>query len=96
VVDKITITQYYNGSLNAPLLIEQSNYNAATSRARKRWYLAYTLVRNPGLIELRRRDQKDEDDNKEPTKDFGQCNPVYVNDGGEFGIALEKDDATKL
>ena len=103
IVEKITVTQYYsiNGSLNTPLLTEQLELNndVATSRAKKRWYLAYTLLRNPELIELRRNhklEDKDIDDNKDHTKGFGQCNPVYVDDGGEFGIALEKDDATKL
>ena len=101
IVEKITVTQYYNtnGSLNAPRLTEQlQNNDVATSRAKKRWYLAYTLLRNPELIELRRRnhDNKDIDDNNDHTKGFGQCNPVYFNDGGEFGIALEKDDAAKL
>ena len=89
IVETITITQYYNtnGSLNAPLLTEQSN-EVATSRAKKRWHLAYTLLRNPELIELRRRDHEDEDIdiNKDPTKD-------NVKDGGKFGITL---DATKL
>ena len=94
-VEKITITQYYSGPLSAPLLTVQNN-TAATGRAKKRWYLAYTLLRNPELIELRRRDHQDKDDFKDPTNDVGQCNPVYVNDGGEFGMPLEKDDATKL
>ena len=58
VIDKITVTNYYNLSLSAPLLTEQNN-GVITSRAKKRWrYLAYTLVRNPKLIELRRRDNQ--------------------------------------
>ena len=95
VIDKITVAKYYNLSLNAPLLTEQNN-NVITSRAKKRWYLAYTLVRNPKLIELRRKDNQDKDGNEDPAKNTGQCNPVYVNYGGEFGIPIEKDDASKL
>jgi len=62
-----------------------------TSRAKKRWYLAYTLVRNPDLIELRRRSNQDKN-----TKDIAShSNPVYDEDT-EFSIHLEKDDSTKL
>ena len=96
VIEKITVTKYYNQSLSAPLITEQNN-DVITSRAKKRWYLAYTLVRNPDLIELRRRDNQDkDDDNEDPAKDNAHCNPVFVNDGGEFGIPIEKDDASKL
>ena len=97
VIEKITVTKYYNRSLSAPLLIEQNN-DVITSRAKKRWHLAYTLVRNPDLIQLRRRsrDNQDEDDNKDSTPNNGHCNPVYVNEGGEFSVPIEKHDATKL
>lgn len=97
VIDKFTITKYYNSSLSIPLVVEQ-NGEVTTSRAKKRWYLAYTLVRNPYLIELRRRDHQDKDinDKKDLTEDIGHPNPVYVDDGSEFGMRMEKDDSTKL
>jgi len=42
---------------------------AFVNRAKKRWQLAYTLVRNPDLIELRKRvDQDEGSDNK--VKDY--------------------------
>ena len=97
VIDKITVTKYYNISLSAPSLTEQNN-GVITSRAKKRWYLAYTLVRNPKLIELRKRDNQDKDGNEDSAKNIGyhMHNPVYGNYGGEFGIPIEKDDASKL
>lgn len=92
VIEKITVTKYYECSLN----IDEQNNDVINSRAKKRWYLAYTLVRNPDLIELRRRDHQDDSSKKDPMKDTGHFNPAYVNDDGEFGVPLEKDDATKL
>ena len=88
VIEKVTVTKYYNHPLSAPLLTEQNN-DVITSRAKKRWYLAYTLVRNPELIELRRRDNQDMDVNEDSARNTDHCNPVFVNVG-------EKDDATKL
>ena len=95
VIEKITVTKYYNRSLSSPLLTEQNN-DVITSRAKKRWHLAYTLIRNPELIELRRRDKQDEHGNKDSAPNNSHCNPVCVNEGGEFGVSIEKDDATKL
>ena len=92
VIEKMTVTKYYNQSLSVPLITELNN-DVITSRAKKRWYLAYTLVRNPDLIKLRRTDNQDKDDNEDSEKN---SNPVYVNDGGEFGMPIEKDDTTKL
>lgn len=91
VIEKITVTKYYSHSLSIPLVGEQ-NSDLITNRAKKRWYLAYTLVRNPDLIELRRRGNKD----KNTANITGHSNPAYADDGVEFSIPLEKDDATKL
>jgi len=43
---------------NVPLLNSKSRdgHYITISRAKKRWYLAYTLINNPQLMELRRRD----------------------------------------
>ena len=59
-IRKITVTSYYGdvSSLNDPL-VQPVNYNSSqvkASRAKKRWFLAYTLVHNPELIKLRKRD----------------------------------------
>jgi len=58
-IRKITVTRYYTDidSLNDPLVEPVSYDNSKTnaSRAKKWWFLAYTLVRNPDLVELRRR-----------------------------------------
>ena len=97
-IEKITITKYYSPSLNVPLVVEQ-NSDVTTSRAKKRWYLAYTLVQNPDLIKLRRRDhpEKDTVSDKEPTINIGHhVNPGYVDGDHELGIPLEKDDSTKM
>ena len=89
-IEKITVTNYYNRNLTAPLIVEHNN-DVITSRAKKRWHLAYTLVRNPDLIVLRRRDQ-DMDSNK----DAAHINPAYTDDNELGGMPLNKDDATKL
>ena len=84
--------------MNVPLVVEQ-NSDVITSRAKKRWYLAYTLVHNPDLIELRRRHhpEKDTVSDKEPTINNGHhVNPGYVDGDHELGIPLEKDDSTKM
>ena len=51
---KITPTEHYSdvSSLRAPLI---QAAKADTNRAIKWWLLAYTLIRNPSLIELRKR-----------------------------------------
>ena len=58
-IRKLTVTKYYAdvGSLNAPLVhpVSYDNSKVNTSRAKKWWFLAYTLIRNPDLIELRKR-----------------------------------------
>ena len=55
---KLTSTEYYTDAslLRVPLVQE---VKVDTNRAKKRWLLAYTLIRNPSLIELRRRSDKD-------------------------------------
>ena len=46
-----------NDESNVPLLNSGStDDHYIISKAKKRWYLAYTLIHNPQLIELRRRD----------------------------------------
>lgn len=60
-IRKITVTKYYNAnvdSMNDPLVQRVSYDDTKTniSRAKKWWYLAYTLIHNPDLIELRKRD----------------------------------------
>ena len=54
-IRKITVTNYYSDvdSLSTPLV--QPVREANTSRAKKWWFLAYTMIRNPDLIELRKR-----------------------------------------
>ena len=51
---KLTSTEHYSdvGSLRAPLI---QAAKADTNRAIKWWLLAYTLICNPSLIELRKR-----------------------------------------
>ena len=51
---RITSTEHYSdvSSLRAPLI---QAAKADTNRAIKWWLLAYTLIRNPSLIELRKR-----------------------------------------
>ena len=44
---------------NVPLLNPEST-NGNVSKAKKMWHLAYTIVNNPQLIELRRRDYNNE------------------------------------
>ena len=59
-IRKITVTKHYSdvSSLNIPLIqpINNDKCKVIGKRAKKMWFLAYTLVRNPDLIELRRRD----------------------------------------
>ena len=95
-IDKITVINYNSCNQSAPLIAEQ-NDNVIISRAKKRWHLAYTLVRNPDLIVLRRRDQ-DMYDNRDPTKDIGYFNPVAnVNENViELSMPVSEDDPTKL
>ena len=52
---KITSTEHYSdvSSLRAPLIQAAKVDN--NNRAKKRWLLAYTLICNPSLIELRKR-----------------------------------------
>jgi len=61
--NKIRNRDYYDES-SVPLLnsdLTDDNY-ITTSRAKKKWYLAYTLLHNPQLIELRRKDYRNETD----------------------------------
>ena len=37
----------------------QLKFTTTNDRGRKMWYLAYTLIRNPNLKELRRRDKQE-------------------------------------
>lgn len=91
VIEKLTVTKYYSQSV--PSDTEQNSVVIA-SKAKKLWCLAYTLVRNPDLIELRRRgDHKISE--TDPTKDIVHSNPAY-DDGVELGIPSENDDASKL
>ena len=95
VIEKITVANSYSHTLSLPLVVEQ-NDDVIISRAKKRWHLAYTLVRNPDLIVLRRRKQ-DVDDNKDPIKDIGYLYPAaYGDNDGELGMPLNEDDPTKL
>ena len=95
-INKITVTNYNSCNQSAPLIAKQ-NDDVIISRARKRWHLAYTLVRNPDLIVLRRRDQ-DMDDNRDPTKDIGYLNPAAYDDENviELSMPVSEDDPTKL
>ncbi|XP_065912813.1 stimulated by retinoic acid gene 6 protein-like [Dysidea avara] len=94
-VKKITTTKYYTDTdLHIPLEVTTSQGGlTSTTRAKKRWQLAYTLVRNPDLIELRRRDSIDEKD--EESKVEGHANPAYIDDGVELGFPSDKKP-TKL
>ena len=94
VIEKITVVNHYTHTLSVPLVVEQNN-GIIISRAKKRWHLAYTLVRNPDLIVLRRRDQG-MDDNKDPTKDIGYLYPAAYGDNDELGMPLNEDDSAKL
>ena len=90
-VKKITTTKYYTDTeLHLPLVV--TGVSTVTSRAKKRWQLAYTLVRNPDLIELRRRESASI---VEESKVTGHANPAYVDDGVEMGFSSEKEP-TKL
>ena len=55
---KLTSTEYYTDAspLRAPLVQE---FKEDTNRAKKWWFLAYTLIHNPSLIELRKKSGKD-------------------------------------
>jgi len=90
-VKKITTSKYYTDTnLNLPI---PSVGVTVTSKAKKRWQLAYTLVRNPDLIELRRRGSNEEE-NKD-SKVEGHANPAYIDDGVEMGFPSDKEP-TKL
>ena len=54
----ISTAEYYTDAslLRVPLVQE---FKVDTNRAKKRWLLAYTLIHNPSLIELRKRSSKD-------------------------------------
>ena len=66
-VEKVTTTKYYTETrLDIPLIVAASAVDddddiTTTSRAKKRWLLAYTLVRNPDLIILRKKVSQDND-----------------------------------
>ena len=95
VIEKITVVNHYTHTLSVPLVVEQNN-GIIISRAKKRWHLAYTLVRNPDLIVLRRRNQ-DMDDSKDPTKHNGYLYPsAHGDNDGELGMPLNENDSTKL
>ena len=61
ILDKFTINYYQDVKLDANVpLLSNDDYNGCrlkptNNKTRKMWYLAYTLVRNRHLIELRRR-----------------------------------------
>jgi len=73
-VKKVTTTKYYSETqIHVPLIMAASAVGdddiAFVNRAKKRWQLAYTLMRNPHLIELRKRvDQDGGSDNQ--VKDY--------------------------
>jgi len=93
-VKKITTTKYYTDTeLHLPLAV--SGVSTVTSRAKKRWQLAYTLLHNPDLIELRRRESTGIVEEDKDSKVTGHANPAYVDDGVEMGFPLDKE-STKL
>jgi len=82
-VKKITTTKYYSETqIHVPLIMavsaigDDNIFN--TSRAKKRWQLAYTLIRNPDMIELRKRVDQDEASNNEDNKDKHYVSDVDV------------------
>ena len=86
-VKKITTTKYYTDTeLHLPLAV--TGVSIVTSRAKKRWQLVYTLVHNPDLIELRRRESASV---VEDSKVTGHANPAYVDDGVEMGFPSDKE-----
>ena len=62
---KLTSTEYYTEAspLRAPPI---QAVTLDTSRAKKWWLLAYTLIRNPSMIELRKRSGKEMDNLVDP------------------------------
>ena len=71
-IRKVTVTNYYSdvNSLNAPLVqpaaASYDDIKVNTSRAKKWWFLAYTLIRNPDLIKLRKRSGMETDSLVDP------------------------------
>lgn len=60
ILDRFTIQNHYGDTLtNIVHLFRNDEYELKPkhSKARKMWHLAYTLVSNPDLAELRRRDK---------------------------------------
>ncbi|XP_065912817.1 stimulated by retinoic acid gene 6 protein-like [Dysidea avara] len=85
-VKKITTTKYYSETqLHIPLVMAASAIGdddiTITNRAKKRWQLAYTLVRNPDLIELRKKvDQDEVSDNEDNQVEDYASPPTNVDD----------------
>ena len=85
-VKKITTTKYYSETqLHIPLVMAASAIGdddiTITNRAKKRWQLAYTLVRNPDLIELRKKvDQDEVSDNEHNQVEDYASPPTNVDD----------------
>ena len=51
----------------APSAIDEDDIEI-TSRAKKRWWLAYTLIRNPDLIKLRKKVSQDDGSDDEDSQ----------------------------
>ena len=88
ILDRFTIQNYYQDTqINTVHPVNEYKLKPLKSKARKMWYLAYTLVRNPDLLELRRRSSMD-----------SKANNIIVqitshnSDTTGFGIANEFTD----
>ena len=94
-VKKITTTKYYTDTdLQLPLVVTTSlGDSTSANTAKKRWHLAYTLIRNPDLIELRRKDTPEKGEEAREIKLEGHANPGFIDDGVELGFPLDKKPA---
>ena len=84
ILDRFTIQNYYQDTqTNTDNPVNEYKLKPIKSKARKMWYLAYTLVRNHDLVDLRRRSGMDSKANTsvQVTSKNGDTNT--------FGIANE-------
>ena len=84
ILDRFTVQNYYQDTQINTVHPDEYKLKPLKSKARKMWYLAYTLVRNPDLLELRRRLGTDSRTNSivqvisknSDTTDFGIANEL--------------------
>ena len=102
ILDRFTIQNYYQDTqlINTVHPVNEYKLKPLKSKARKMWYLAYTLVRNPDLLELRRRSSTDSKANtiivqvtshNSDTTGFGIANEFIITDDDNSEVKVKEN-----